>query len=364
MIKGLIFGLMMVLLVGCTETRQDKGACLVELTIENAYNQKIVLENIPPAGEPVKLLDSALIKDRVEKHGFLISDQEENLYRLHSADYRVDIVFINDAPSLKIKADYFNGSQFDFINSPSSLSLHNFLQLIKDKMQRSRKQDSSTQEKIFSANGIPEEVQTDYRNYVDTVTSPAAALYVYNGVDFGEYRKALKEYILKLGKRFPNHSAIQKLVLDTRNYLSIFEEELKVGEAAPDLMLPDITGVLFPLSFYKGKYLLVDFWASWDGPSRLQGMYKKKAFQKFGNKNFSLVSISLDPEREMWKQAIKQDGYNWPQLIDEKAWMGPAVLAFKFDSLPFNFLIDPDGRIIDKALYGDSLLVKLNQLFR
>ena len=133
MIKGLIFGLMMFLLVGCTETRQDKGACRVELTIENAYNQKILLENIPPAGEPVKLLGSALIKDRVEKHDFLISDQEENLYRLHSADYRVDIVFINDAPSLKIKADYFNGSQFDFINSPSSLSLHNFLQLIKQR---------------------------------------------------------------------------------------------------------------------------------------------------------------------------------------------------------------------------------------
>jgi hypothetical protein len=96
----------------------------------------------------------------------------------------------------------------------------------------------------------------------------------------------------------------------------------------------------------------------------VQGMYKKKALQQFGNRNFSMVSISLDPEKEMWKQAIKQDGYKWPQLIDEKAWMGPAVLAFKFDSLPFNFLIDPNGRIIDKALYGDSLLVKLNQLFR
>ncbi len=355
---------MLLLLGGCTEPSWNKSECRVELTIENAYNQKILLENIPPAGEPVKLLGSALIKDRVEKHDFLISDQEENLYRLHSADYRVDIVFINDAPSLKIKADYFNGSQFDFINSPSSLSLHNFLQLIKDKMQWSRKQDSSTQEKRFSATSITEEVQADYRNYVDTVTSPAAALYIYSGVDFGEDRKALKEYILKLGGRFPNHQAIQKLVSNTRNYLSIFEEELEIGDAAPDLMLPDVTGALLPLSFYKGKYLLVDFWASWDGPSRVQGMYKKKAFQKFGNKNFFLVSISLDPEKEMWKQAIKQDEYNWTQLIDEKAWMGPAVLAFKFDSLPFNFLIDPDGRIIDKALYGDSLLVKLNQLFR
>lgn len=355
---------MMLLLGGCTDPPRSKGECLVELAIENAYNQKILLENIPPAGEPVKLLDSALIKDRVEKHDFLISDQEENLYRLHSADYRIDIVFINDAPSLKIKADYFNGTQFDFINSPSSLSLHNFLKLVKDKMERNRKQDSSRQEKRFSATGITEEVQTDYRNYVDTVTSPAAALYIYNGVDFGEDRKALKEYILKLGGRFPTHQAIQKLVSDTRNYLSIFEEELEIGDAAPDLILPDATGALLPLSFYKGKYLWVDFWASWDASSRLQGIYKKKAFQQFGNRNFSMVSISLDPEKEMWKQAIKQDEYNWPQLIDEKAWMGPAVMAFKFDSLPFNFLIDPNGRIIGKALYSDSLLIKLKQVFR
>ena len=364
MIKCWIFGLMMLLLVGCTDSRMNKGVCRVELAIENAYNQKILLENIPPAGEPVKLLDSVLIKDRVEKHDFLISDQEEHLYRLHSADYRVDIVFINDDPSLKIKADYFNGNQFDFINSPSSSSLHNFLRLVKDKMERNKKKYPLTIDKKSTITRIPEEVQSDYRNYVDTVASPAAALYIYNAVDFGEDRKALKEFILKLGKRFPNHSAIQKLVLDTRNYLSIFEEELKVGEAAPDLMLPDVTGAILPLSFYKGKYLLVDFWASWDGPSRLQGLYKRKAFQQFGNRNFSMVSISLDPEKEMWKQAIKQDEYNWPQLIDEKSWMGPAVLAFKFDSLPFNFLIDPNGKIIGKALYGDSLLVKLNQLFR
>ena len=362
--KLLIFGPMMLLLGGCTETRQNKGQCRVELTIENAYNQKILLENIPSTQEPVKLLDSAFIKDRVEKHSFLIVDKEENLYRLHSADYQVDIVFINDASSLNIKADYFNGTQFDFINSPSSSSLHTLLRLVKDKMEMRRKHDPLAIEKKPSITRIPEEVQTDYRNYVDTVASPAAALYIYNAVDFGEDRKSLKEYILKLGARFPNHSAIQKLVLDTRNYLSIFEEELKVGEAAPDLMLPDVTGAILPLSFYKGKYLLVDFWASWDGPSRLQGMYKKKAFQQFGNRNFSLVSISLDPEKEMWKKAIKQDEYNWTQLIDEKAWMGPAVMAFKFDSLPFNFLIDPNGKIIGKALYGDSLLKKLNKLFR
>ena len=351
-------------LIGCSENRRQNDTSVITLTIENGYNQKIILENIPSAGNEKKVIDSVFIKDRVEVLEFIISDKEENLYRLHTADFRVDIIFINDAPTVKIKSDYFNEKEFECTNSMASSSLHHFLRYISQKVNNRKKQDPLAIKKDAALKNIFEEIQTDYRNYVDTVASPAAALYIYNNVDFAEDRPALKKYITKLGTRFPTHTAIQKLVGDTKNYLSLFEEEYVIGDTLPELILPDTSGKLVPLSFYKGQYLLIDFWASWHEQSRLQGVYKKRAYEQFKNRKFSIVSISLDPEKDMWKQALIEEKFPWPQLIDEKVWMGPATITFKFDSIPFNFLVNSSGKIIGKALYGDSLTIKLSQLIK
>ncbi len=358
--KLFFFSAILLATLACKETGKKGGRSVVTLDIENAYNQVIYVETVPSLDNKITRLDSVFIKERVEQHRFSITDNDEHLYRLHSADHRIDIVFINDKEQFTIHADYLEGKRFHFQNSPANTSLHQFLQSMNEKMEMARKK----QLKDPALTKVIEEAQADYRNYVDTVASPAAALYIYNAVDFGNDRKGLGNYIERLGKRFPTHPGLQKLVADTRNYLSIFEDELLPGDTAPDLALPDITGALIPLSFYRGQYLFIDFWASWDGPSRAQGAYKKKAFTQIKNKKFSMVSISLDPEQEAWKMAVAQDGYTWPQLIDEKVWMGPAVFSFKFDSIPFNFLVDPNGKIIGKALYGDSLLIKLNQLIR
>ena len=346
--------------VCCRNAGKNSGQCELTFEIENGYNQSFYLENIPLADHEISKLDSVSIKDRVEKHRFIIKDKEQNLYRIRSADHRVDIVFINDADHITIKANYFEGKEFILLNTPASSSLHHFLDARRMQMESARSQ----QLKDSALGKVIVQAQNDYRNYVDTVASPAAAIYIYNTVDFGRDRAGLKKYIERLGKRFPTHIAIQHLVSATHDYLSIFEEELQVGDKIPDLVLPDSKGALLPLSFYKGQYLLVDFWASWDGRSRWEGRFKKQAYNQFRNRKFSIVSISLDPEKAMWEQALQKDGYEWPQLIDEKAWTGPAVMAFKFDSIPFNFLVDPTGKIIGKALYGDSLLLKLEQLIR
>ena len=294
--------LAILLVISCRNTSKKSELCELTLEIENAFNQTIYLENIPSADIPISKLDSVSIKDRVEKHRFIIKDKEQNLYRIRSADHRINIVFINDADHITLKANYFEGKEFSFLNSPASSSLHHFLDERRRQMELARAQ----QLKDSALGKLIEQAQKDYRNYVDTVASPAAAIYIYNTVDFGADRTGLKKYIDRLGKRFPEHAALQKLVSDTHDYLSIFEEELQVGDKMPDLVLPDSKGALLPLSFYKGQYLLVDFWASWDSRSRWEGRFKKQAYERFRNKKFSIVSISLDPERGCGKKLCKK----------------------------------------------------------
>ncbi len=357
----LFFIVIVVATIACNGVHSNKSECEVQLDIDNAYNQVIYVETVPSEGNQPIRLDSFSIKERVERHHFVVNDKEQNLYRLLTRDHRLDIVFINEPGGhFSIHADYMEGKNFSFQHSPNNSSLHNFLGLMRIKMESA----TANQLRGPELDKILKESQQDYRNYIDTVTSPAAAFYIYNAVDFGNDRQGLRTFIDRLGKRFPQHTAIQQLYTDTHHYLSIFEEELEVGDKIPDLILPDSKGALLPLSYYKGQYLLIDFWASWDPISRREATFKKKAYARFLKKKFTIVSIGLDPEIEMWKQAVEEEEFKWPQLIDEKAWKGPAVMNFKFDSIPFNFLVDPSGKIIGKALYGDSLLLKLEQLIK
>jgi hypothetical protein len=136
---------------------------------------------------------------------------------------------------------------------------------------------------------------------------------------------------------------------------------LQVGDTIPGLTVFDLNG--FPAIVKpESNYTLIEFWASWDQPSRVQMAFDKQALDLYKKKGFSIVSISLDPERKEWQKFLSAGDYSWKQLFDGKAWKGVSVQAYKFDSIPFNYLVDRSGKIIDKALYGDRLLKKLDSL--
>lgn len=336
----------------------------VNIVAENAYNQVLYLDNIPSENEQVKHLDSVSIKERVENVSFTIPQPEEDLFRIYTKDHRVDIVLINDQPEIELYLNYLDNGNFLFKKSRANISLHQFLAHVREKAIAIRSLENTPDYSRKVADSLFQAIQSDYRNFVDTVSSPAAALYIYNNVDFGSDREALKKFITKLGNRFPANKRIQDLLKSTISFLAIFEEELEVGMPAPELILPSKSGEIVSLSSFKGKYVLVDFWASWDLASIKQENMNIVAFKKLADKNFSIVSISLDPEIEVWKQYLSISKYDWTQLIDQKVWMGASVKAFKFDSIPFNFLVDPSGKIVGKAMYGDSLFLKLDQLVK
>jgi len=139
-----------------------------------------------------------------------------------------------------------------------------------------------------------------------------------------------------------------------------------VGSLAPDFVQNDTSGVPVKLSSFRGKYVLVDFWASWCHPCRADNPNLVKSFNQYKDKNFTVLGVSLDRpgDREKWLKAIHDDGLAWTNVSDLAFWKNAAAKLYGVHAIPQNYLVDPSGKIIALNLHGDELDKKLNELLR
>ncbi len=169
-------------------------------------------------------------------------------------------------------------------------------------------------------------------------------------------------FLDSLADRFQNelpNSKFTKQLLVQVNRIG----KLAVGAVAPEIEIPDPEGNLVKLSSLRGQHVLIDFWAGWCKPCRVENPNVVRVYNKFHDKGFEILGVSLDRTREQWLGAIKQDGLMWEHGSELNYFHTQAAQDYSIKSIPATYLIDPEGRIIAKNLRGQSLEAKLEEIF-
>jgi len=180
--------------------------------------------------------------------------------------------------------------------------------------------------------------------------SPVAAFIgSMNAYDY-ENQAALEALVQGLGPGFAENKYVKSI-----NERVAGMKLTAIGQMAPEFTQNDPDGKPVNLSDLKGKYVLVDFWASWCGPCRQENPNVVKTYQKYKNKNFTILGVSLDRDKDKWLEAIQKDNLTWTHVSDLKYWDNEVAVKYGIKSIPANLLLDKKGKIIGKNLRGDKL---------
>ena len=194
------------------------------------------------------------------------------------------------------------------------------------------------------------------KKYPSSFVSPLAIIRLYQATQNGVKAEELYKLI-------PPEIQFSSL----GNYVNQLIAESKInpiGSVVSDFSQTDTAGNSINISAFRGKYVLVDFWASWCRPCRQENPNVVAAFDKYKNKNFTILGVSMDQNKKNWIDAIKMDGLNWSHVSDLKGWSNQVAAIFKITSIPQNLLLDPEGKIIAKNLRGAVLESRLDALLK
>lgn len=172
----------------------------------------------------------------------------------------------------------------------------------------------------------------------------------------------IKAEVKKLTSAYPSHKGLEAVNIMLTAQPS--STQGLVGQTAPEFSLPDPAGKQISLRSFRGRYVLVDFWASWCKPCRMENPNVVAAYAKFKNRNFTILGVSLDQEgkKEDWLKAVMQDRLTWTQVSDLQFWNSAVVPLYNIQGIPFNVLVDPSGKIIAESLRGEQLATTLEQV--
>lgn len=339
----------------------------IRINVFTARNEKAYLVKLPYFNERRSIIDSQVIASASQPILFKVPLEPDRQYQVEISKSHRSFYFIADAQTISITFNNINGKCV-VDGSPASISLQNFkesqLKLFDSIEVVDKRSKLSRQDKKLVINRLNAIVNENNYHYADTVSNIAAFIDIFNRIDFSNDHIALDSFTSRAEQRFHGNAFVKLIRRQALEMIDIYAKEFVAGDSLPSIALPDDMGAFFSTGSLQGKYYLINFWASWYPKTYPYLQAGQKVDMNAYAGRLAIVNVALDDDRKNWNNFLIAAGNRAINLIDTGIWHGIAANTLKFDSIPFNFLVNPSGKIIAKAIVPDSLQYVLKEKLR
>lgn len=361
--------------LGMSSCKTSEKNVVVKLNIKNnPTQQSVYVDLIELDGEPITL-DTVLVKagsTNLELKAGTVNPSV--ICRVRFQKDQLFFLLVPDQPEIDLDVDFQNSTAYT-TNSVGSNSFKNMVSNFNLLLGGIDSLKAMIDAKGDTMDSGRVAMETQFRltleqagnyllGYADSTKTPAIALYAVGMTQNVAAPDKIYTVMDRLSQRFSDISTVVRITNKFKSTMAPAETNGLVGKEAPLFELPTPEGQNLSLKSFRGKYVLVDFWAGWCKPCRMENPNVVAAYNKFKGKNFTVLGVSLDKEKDSWVKAISEDQLFWNHVSDLKYWNSAVVPLYSIEGIPFNVLVDPNGIVIAKDLRGEELHKKLEEILK
>lgn len=371
--RFLIFIICIILASACSESQSNSQSnqdqlIRIEGKVNHPMNEgSVVLEKI---GESEISTVDTLIISRDSTFRYALKSAEPGFYRINFYDRQYVNLILNDE-NVKVTADGDRPDGYAKVEGSTDTDyFYSVNEITRDMQQKINEMNADylnaradgNEEKMKEIEERYKEIEQEntekLKQKINEMGNSIAVFYAVNFLDADKEFDFLSGLAEKFKEELPDSQYTQQFVNQIEDLRS-----LAIGRPAPDIALPSPEGDTIRLSSLKGKYVMIDFWAAWCKPCRVENPNVVRLYNKYKDQGFEIYGVSLDRTKQAWVEAIKEDNLDWKHVSDLRYFDSEAAALYNINAIPATVLLDKEGTIIAKNLRGEALEEKLAEIF-